>query len=338
MEAQKRRQEINKARLIKLANQKSESYLLEAIFNPNAGVKPAEKQTIINLVASVMEIEPKDVQNHDSEEVQQAMKPHSQLERIQFRKKTAFQNQKKQFINLKNVKEQVALEVVDDDDKNKSETVAFVCTHYSVTESAKEININIVKRINEEFRFGVRTVENTALEKKDYVKLDREFIMHKGRDEYSCRIVIINDDGYEPDKDFFVELYDINDENRAKLPGSDTRTRVTIIDDDQPGYIGFDENSVQIKRAGDKATISLVRKKGSDGAVRVSVSTKELSDNLNHGIAGFDFKHIENKVVEFKAGETEQQLEIPIVGFEKTDTKRRVMERNIRNMDIKKRQ
>jgi len=136
------------------------------------------------------------------------------------------------------------LEVVDEDDKERSETVAFVCTHYSVTESAREININIVKRINEEFRFGVRTVENTAMETKDYVKLDREFIMHKGRDEYSCRIVIINDDAYEPDKDFFVELYDINDENRTKLPGSDTRTRVTIIDDEQPGYIGFEENSV----------------------------------------------------------------------------------------------
>jgi len=82
----------------------------------------------------------------------------------------------------------------------------------------------------------------------------------------------------------------------------------------------------------------LVRKKGSDGLVKVSVSTKELSDNVNHGIAGFDFKTIENQVVEFKAGETEQQIEIPILAFEKTDTKRRVMERNIRNMDIKKRQ
>jgi hypothetical protein len=154
-----------------------------------------------------------------------------------------------------------------------------------------------MKRVNEEFRFGVRTVENTALEKKDYIKLDREFIMHKGRDEYSCRIVIINDDAYEPDKDFFVELYDINDENRARLTGSDTRTKVTIIDDEQPGYIGFDENSVQIKREGNSASINLVRKKGADGDVRVKVSTKELTDNINHGIAGYDFKVIENQVV-----------------------------------------
>lgn len=42
-EANKRRMEINRARLIKMANLKGESYLLEAIFNPNSGVKAAEK-------------------------------------------------------------------------------------------------------------------------------------------------------------------------------------------------------------------------------------------------------------------------------------------------------
>lgn len=232
----------------------------------------------------------------------------------------------------------MAIEVVDDNDKYRSETVAFVCTHYSVTESSKEININIIKRIPEEFRFGVRTVQNTALEKTDYIKLDREFIMHKGRDEYSCRIVIVNDDGYEPDKDFYVELYDLNDDNRARLPGSDTRTRVTIIDDDQPGYIGFEENSVQIKREGDSAEIKLVRKKGSDGLVTCTLSTKELTDNINHAITGFDFKAIDGQVIEFKAGETEQTVQIPILGLDQTDSKRRVLERSIRNMDIKKKQ
>jgi hypothetical protein len=62
-EANKRRMEINRARLIKMANQKGEAYLLEAIFNKNSGVKSTEVSNILNLVASVMEIDAKDVAN-----------------------------------------------------------------------------------------------------------------------------------------------------------------------------------------------------------------------------------------------------------------------------------
>ena len=50
---------------------------------------------------------------------------------------------------------------------------------------------------------------------------------------------IIDDDGWEPDEDFYVELYDKTTGNR--LIGEDTRTRVTILDDDKPGMLVFEE-------------------------------------------------------------------------------------------------
>ena len=51
--------------------------------------------------------------------------------------------------------------------------------------------------------------------------------------------MIIDDDGWEPDEDFYVELYDARTGNR--LIGEDTRTRVTILDDDKPGTLVFEE-------------------------------------------------------------------------------------------------
>jgi hypothetical protein len=36
--------------------------------------------------------------------------------------------------------------------------------------------------------------------------------MSKGRDEFMCTVKIKNDDEWEPDADFFVELYDVDDE------------------------------------------------------------------------------------------------------------------------------
>ena len=50
-------------------------------------------------------------------------------------------------------------------------------------------------------------------------------------------IKIIDDDNWEPDKDFFIQLF--NEHSNEQLAGVDTRTRVTIIDDDKPGHIYF---------------------------------------------------------------------------------------------------
>lgn len=51
-------------------------------------------------------------------------------------------------------------------------------------------------------------------------------------------IIIKDDDNWEPDRDFYVKLFSAKTE--AHLTGKDTTTRITIIDDDKPGYIAFD--------------------------------------------------------------------------------------------------
>ena len=59
-----------------------------------------------------------------------------------------------------------------------------------------------------------------------------------------------------------------------ELAGQDCKTRVTIIDDDKPGQIGF-EQSGTIKALANEpfAEIVITRKNGSDGRVTVDFET-----------------------------------------------------------------
>lgn len=64
------------------------------------------------------------------------------------------------------------------------------------------------------------------------------------------------------------------------LSGKDTTTRITIIDDDKPGYIAFDDGAksgilkVTAENEDERGTeIKLIRKNGSDGEVTVHWET-----------------------------------------------------------------
>ena len=61
--------------------------------------------------------------------------------------------------------------------------------------------------------------------------------MAKGEKETKIKITIIDDDIWEPDKDFHVFICD---ESGTRLEGSDTKCVVTILDEDNPGVIAFE--------------------------------------------------------------------------------------------------
>lgn len=53
----------------------------------------------------------------------------------------------------------------------------------------------------------------------------------------------MNDDSFEPDEDFLIELYEPT--SGKKLEGRDTQVRITILDDDNPGKIVFENARVR---------------------------------------------------------------------------------------------
>jgi len=72
--------------------------------------------------------------------------------------------------------------------------------------------------------------------------MDEIITMGRKENEKKVQIPIVDDEEWEPDLDFFVELYDPNKDSKDgadRLVGEDTRCKVTILDEDFPGTLGF---------------------------------------------------------------------------------------------------
>ena len=119
------------------------------------------------------------------------------------------------------------------DDKDKNNDFGFQCLHYSVSESSGKLTIAVINKKKVESRVRVTTVDGDAKANEDYIPFNGVIEFQKGELTKYFDVGIKDDDNWEPDEDFFVQLYDAN--TNEELVGQDTKTRVTIIDDDKPG-------------------------------------------------------------------------------------------------------
>jgi hypothetical protein len=60
----------------------------------------------------------------------------------------------------------------------------------------------------------------------------------------------------------------------ARFEGDNARTRVTILDEDFPGTLGFVETNVTVSKSYKFAEINIDRREGSDGIVTCNVRTE----------------------------------------------------------------
>ena len=148
----------------------------------------------------------------------------------------------------------------------------------------------------------VRTIDAEAKAGEDYKEVDTILSFAKGERQKFFEVVIFDDDNWEPDEDFFCQLYGADE--GQELLGRDTQTRITIIDDDKPGQIVFKEaKAVQALASNEYADIVIDRKNGSDGVVTVDYATHMLDDTPHTATAGRDFEHAKG-TLEFIGGET----------------------------------
>ncbi len=61
------------------------------------------------------------------------------------------------------------------------------------------------------------------------------------------------------------------------MPGDDTKCTVTILDEDSPGVLSFEERHIKVRRKDQKCYLKVNRKEGCDGVVRVQVQTEVIS-------------------------------------------------------------
>lgn len=133
-----------------------------------------------------------------------------------------------------------------------------------------------------DYTFGYRTVDDTAKHPKDYAKTEDIITMKKRDTEVKIHIPIVDDEEWNPDLDFFVELFDPHsidaDQIPKKLEGDDTRCKVTILDEDFPGVIGFEATDIRVSKNSEVAKIKVTRTEGSDGTISCMIKTEPLSE------------------------------------------------------------
>ena len=129
-------------------------------------------------------------------------------------------------------------------------------------------------------------------------------------DIFKASTFYLDDIKYEPDEDFLVEIYD--PENNKRLEGADTLTKVTIIDSDSPGKVGFKHKVTEVKANERAAMIVVIRKHGSTGQISVRFKTEEVEEGSRHAIDGVEFTPISGTIV-FEEGEISKQIIIPVL-------------------------
>jgi hypothetical protein len=89
-------------------------------------------------------------------------------------------------------------------------------------------------------------------------------------------VTILNSREFEPDEEFYLELYDAA--TGLRLVGADTRTTISIIDDDRPSVISFKEKGIIEHFASDRhVRVSVQRLYHPDSKVTVKYRTVPIN-------------------------------------------------------------
>lgn len=234
----------------------------------------------------------------------------SLIERINYRKAVAI-NYKKEAIAKGAIlrRENKSADILQDHQKNPK--YGFSCLHYSVSEAAGALRIKILNKTKAAGKVYVRTKDGDATAEDDYIPIDEVVNFKSGQTEAEVVVKIIDDDSWEPDEDFYVELYDEGSSQR--LIGEDTRTRVTILDDDKPGVLVFEEKKALRHPANDATCVVVVnRVQGTDGEIQVKYKTVDIDNSPQTATAGKDYEPVEGTLI-FRHQEGKKEIIVPII-------------------------
>jgi solute carrier family 8 (sodium/calcium exchanger) len=196
-----------------------------------------------------------------------------------------------------------------DADASKS-IIEFHASSAAVMENIGTFKVLICRHGNRSSTVKVRveTIDGSATEGDDYVKVDEILTFQPNETEKEIGITIVDDNQWEPDEEFFLKLNLVsNDDNKEVKLGRTSIMEVMILNDDEPGTFQFEKRGHLVKESCGDALISVIRQNGADGEVEVKWRTVDKT-----AINGKDYNGGEG-VLSFKHGETQRDIVIPIV-------------------------
>ncbi|PNW76872.1 hypothetical protein CHLRE_11g479600v5 [Chlamydomonas reinhardtii] len=197
------------------------------------------------------------------------------------------------------------------------EQVMFRSRAYAFLESAGTARVAVTRvapeggSLDHPLRVHYRTEDGDAVAGLDYEAREGTLHFAPGEAYKYVEVRIIDDDMTEPDVHFSIVLTGADAPNGAgrEVLVAQERVRVTIVDDDDAGVIGFElpDYEVAFNEKRTFAEVTLVRRRGADGRVTVDYETQDLS-----AVAGDDYVAAKGTVV-FESGEKSARVRLQLL-------------------------
>jgi solute carrier family 8 (sodium/calcium exchanger) len=178
--------------------------------------------------------------------------------------------------------------------------IGFHSETYACLESAKIAKLRVVRTgPPNKVTVGYKTIAGTAGEGTDYEKTEGVLVFEKDVFEAELSIKIMNDNAYEEDEDFYIELFepamdpaDPETNIRAEL-GDVPKATMTIIDDDLPGKLRFKSETVSVEEQDKDFVMNIIveRFDGSSGTISCNYETENMG-----AVAGVDYEEAKGAV------------------------------------------
>uniref|UniRef100_A0A8C5QQU9 Calx-beta domain-containing protein n=1 Tax=Leptobrachium leishanense TaxID=445787 RepID=A0A8C5QQU9_9ANUR len=205
------------------------------------------------------------------------------------------------------------------EDDDRWTELEFEHTYYQCFENCGTVSLWVVCRRGESegaVQIDYRTEDGTANAGSDYELAEGTLIFQAGETRKELRLGIIDDDVFEEDEHFYVQLSNPRrargvreGQGRVRL-GNGRRATVTIFDDDHAGIFSFEAGSMRVSESVGTMRAKVVRGSGARGKVVIPYKTSEGTAK-----AGEDYLEVGGKV-EFQNDETTRFIEIQIIDDE----------------------
>lgn len=194
-----------------------------------------------------------------------------------------------------------------------------MCSKYAVLESQPSLTVHVMRHpTTGTASIKYKTEDITTKAGEDYEYTEGTLIFKEGESTKDIVIKVMDDDAVEEDEKFKVILFD-SDDKEAVLEGNG-EAEVTIVDDDEPGEIGFNpEDCVRVVKESSRfANVVVKRSNGSSGKIVVKYRCDDVIfktpcvDDERPALNGTDYDAVQGTLT-FEAGEIEKILKINIL-------------------------
>ncbi|KAE9524627.1 hypothetical protein AGLY_014677 [Aphis glycines] len=194
-------------------------------------------------------------------------------------------------------------------EETKYAVLEFHAPTIAVKENIGKFPVTIWRHGNLNTKAIVRvdSINGTAKEGEDFVKVKEVVEFKENEEEKEIFIELIDDNKWEPDEEFFLRMSVVHHKDLSVKLGSISIMEVTIIDNDEPGIISFGKRGLLVKESTGFAEVPIVRTHGSDS--EVSVKWKTIDESA---ISGRDYVGGEGEII-FKDKEVAKVLKIEII-------------------------